>query len=166
VNRPRKAIRIGVPVLVIGLLALAALWRVGSPPEARREGEPAATREPLAPLTRLAEVASQNSIARQASLEGVRVRELPSERTAWIDAGSAPLTEPATERIFAVLDPDVKRPPGLRWEAGVRVTLIGLVRPSPDPATAIRQWGIDDATAADLEHRGTYLHVTEIRTGS
>jgi hypothetical protein len=62
-----------------------------------------------------------------------------------------------------VLDPDVKRADGVVWEPGARVTLIGLVRPSPPAAEAIRQWHIDDATADGLQQRGTYLHVTEIR---
>jgi hypothetical protein len=160
-KQPRKAVRIGVPALVIGLLTLAALWRIGAPV---RSGAPTAVKaEPLAPITRLGEVAAQNSIARRASLEGVRVREVTSPRTAWIDTGSAPLAAPATELVFAVLDPDVKRPADLAWEPGARVTLVGLVRPSPDEATAMRQWQIDAATAHDLHERGTYLHVTEIR---
>jgi hypothetical protein len=93
----------------------------------------------------------------------VRVRELPSPRTAWIDSGSAPLAAPSTEQVFAVLDPDVKRPANLTWQPGARITLIGLVRPSPTVADAIRQWNIDEATAMELQQRGTYLHVTEIR---
>jgi hypothetical protein len=164
-KRPRKAVRVGLPILVIGLLALAALWRVGAPADAQRtgtttDGRPAA----LEPLTKITEVAAGTSVLRKASLENVRVRELPSPRTAWIDSGSAPLAAPSTERVFAVLDPDVKRPADLVWEPGVRVTLIGLVRPSPPAADAIRQWNIDSITAADLQERGTYLHVTEIRT--
>ena len=35
--------------------------------------------------------------------------------------------------------------------------------PLPPPAEAIRQWNIDETTAAELQQRGTYLHVTEIR---
>jgi hypothetical protein len=164
-KRPRKAVRVGLPILVIGLLALAALWRVGAPIDARRPvGEPATGPAPLEPLTRITDVLTATSALRRASLENVRVLELPSERTAWIDSGSAPLAAPTTERVFVVLDPDVKRPPDLPWQPGARVTLIGLVRPSPTGADAIRQWNIDEATAADLEKRGTYLHVTEIRT--
>ena len=159
-KRPRKAVRIGLPVLVIGLLALAALWRVGSPGgSVATNGSQTTT--PLGPLTRIAEVAAQNSVGRRASLENVRVRSLPSERTAWIDSGAN--VGPGTELVFAVLDPDVKRATDLRWQPGARVTLIGIVRPSPAPEQAIRQWQIDDATAAALQTRGTYLHVTEIR---
>ena len=51
----------------------------------------------------------------------------------------------------------------MQWEVGARVMLIGLVRPSPTPADAVRQWQVDEAVAADLQQRGTYLHVTEIR---
>jgi hypothetical protein len=65
--------------------------------------------------------------------------------------------------VFAVLDPDVKRPGSLQWESGTRVTLIGLVRPTPPVAEAMRQWSIDETTALELQQRGTYLHVTEIR---
>jgi hypothetical protein len=159
-RRPRKAVRIGVPILVIGLLALAALWRIGAPADATR---PAAASARLEPLTRITDVAAATSVLRRASLENVRVVDLPSPRTAWIDSGSAPLAAPSTERVFVVLDPDVKRPPDLVWQPGARVTLIGLVRPSPTAADAMRQWQIDDATATALERRGTYLHVTEIR---
>jgi len=158
-RRPRKAVRIGMPVLVIGLLALAALWRIGAPADTSRSGATAQ----LEPLTRIADVAAATSALRRASLENVRVLELPSDRTAWIDSGSAPLAAPSTERVFAVLDPDVKRAAGVAWEPGTRVTLIGLVRPSPPPAEAIGQWHIDEATADGLQRRGTYLHVTEIR---
>jgi hypothetical protein len=163
-KRPRKAIRVGLPILVIGVLALAALWRIGAPADARRTGTDAEGRpSPLEPLTTITDVAAATGALRKASLENVRVRDLPSVRTAWIDSGSAPLAAPSTERVFAVLDPDVKRPVDLSWQAGVRVTLIGLVRPSPAPADAIRQWQIDESTAADLQQRGTYLYVTEIR---
>jgi hypothetical protein len=159
-KRPRKAIRIGGPVLVIGVLALVALWRVGAPVGTQKASAPAAG---LDPITRITDVTAATSVLRRASLENVRVLELPSPRTAWIDSGSAPLAAPSTERVFAVLDPDVKRSADVTWEPGARVTLIGLVRPSPAAADAVRQWQIDAATAADLEQRGTYLHVTEIR---
>ena len=162
-KRPRKAIRIGGPILVIGVLALLALWRVGAPADGSRTEGPG---ERLEPLTRIADLTAATSVLRRASLENVRVQQLPSDRTAWIDSGSTPLVPPSTERIFAVLDPDVKRPVDLTWQAGARVTLIGLVRPSPPPADAIRQWLIDDATAAEMQQRGTYLHVTEIRSVS
>jgi hypothetical protein len=163
-KRPRKAVRVGAPILVIGLLALAALWRVGAPADAQRP-RPASSggSAALEPLTRITDIAAATSVLRKASLENVRVRDLPSPRTAWIDSGSAPLAAPSTERVFAVLDPDVKRPPDLTWQPGVRVTLIGLVRPSPPAADAMRQWNIDEATASELQQRGTYLHVTEIQ---
>ena len=103
---------------------------------------------------------------RRASLENVRVQQIPSERTAWIDSGSSPLVPASAERVFAVLDPDVKRPADLVWQPGARVTLIGLVRPSPPPADALRQWRIDAETAEELQQRGTYLHVTEIRSAN
>lgn len=157
-KRPRKAVRVGLPILVIGLLAFAALWRIGAPADASRSQGGR-----LEPLTRLTDIEAATSVLRRASLEQVRVIGLPSARTAWIDSGSAPLAAPSTERVFAVLDPDVKRAADVRWEIGARVTLIGLVRPSPSAAEAMRQWQIDEATAADLEKRGTYLHVTEIR---
>lgn len=165
-KRPRKAVRIGLPILVIGLLALAALWRVGAPADDARQDAAGGRREgPLEPLTRITDVSAATSVLRKASLENVRVIGLPSERTAWIDAGSAPLASPSAERVFAVLDPDVQRAADVPWQADARVTLIGLVRPSPPAAEAIRQWKIDDQTAAELEQRGTYLHVTEIRPG-
>ena len=165
-KRPRKAIRVGIPILVIGLLSLAAMWRVGAPApvDAVRDGAAAPVSSTLEPLTRITDVVASTSALRRASLESVRVQALPSPRTAWIDAGSAPLAAPSTERVFAVLDPDVKRSAGLEWQTGIRVTLIGLVRPAPPADEAIRQWNIDAGTAAELQERGTYLHVTEIQS--
>jgi hypothetical protein len=164
-KRPRKAVRVGVPILVIGVLALAALWRVGAPPPATTGATAASQpprRGPLEPLTRIGDIAVETVLPRQALLEDVRLAAVPSERTAWIESGDAK-TASASERAFVVLDPDVKRPPDLRWEAGAHVTLIGLVRPAPPPDSAIGQWNIDAATAAQLQQRGTYLHVTEMR---
>ena len=46
--------------------------------------------------------------------------------------------------------------------SGARVTLVGLVRPAPDPMRAMQQWGLDDAAAAEVARAGTYLHVTQI----
>jgi hypothetical protein len=140
-------------------LALVALWRVGPPPtEPATAGTSGAAipQAVAAPLTSLAEVVAANAVGRQASLESVEVREIVGPRTFWIGTG-------AGERAFVVLDPDVKRTGGEEIATGRRLTLIGLVRPAPDIATAIGQWQIDEATAKSLVERGTYLHVTEIR---
>jgi hypothetical protein len=156
--RKRNAVRLGVPALIVTVLTIAALWRVGAPapsPEA-----PGATgdrrRGPLAPLTTIADVLVRNSVGRQASLEGVEVRQVTSARTFWFGPAEG---QPA----FAVLDPDVRRTGGASVTAGATVTLIGLVRPSPPAEQAMRQWQLDEPTARAVEARGTYLHVTEVR---
>ena len=158
----RHAVRLGIPALIVAGLALVALWRVGPPaiaPATAGASGTTGTAVPKAvasPLTTLAEVVAANAIGRQASLESVEVRQITSARTFWI--GTA-----AGERAFVVLDPDVKRTDGAAIAAGQRVTLIGLVRPAPDAATAMSHWKIDEGTAKSLTERGTYLHVTEIR---
>ena len=151
-RRPR-AVRLGVPAFIVAILALVALWRVGVPPP----GPSPSRREALGPLTQLAEVLADNSIGRQASLENVIVREVPSARTLWIGSGG--------DRVFVVLDPDLKNVSGTALQPGASVTLLGLVRAAPPDDTARRQWAIDAATAAALRERGTYLHVTEVRAG-
>ena len=158
----RVAVRLGIPALIVALLALVALWRIGPPPASREAavatmgtsapGKPAA----VLPLTTLAEVLTTNALGRQASLEDVEVRQVVSDRTFWIGSG-------AEETAFAVLDPDVKRIDAPRIAPAMRVTLIGMVRPSPDPAEAVAQWKIDTGTAKLLQERGTYLPVTEVR---
>jgi hypothetical protein len=148
-----------VPGLIVAALMLVALWRVGAPSPPAGGEEQAATRPaPLAPLSDLAEVLAANSIGRRASLENVEISEIPSPRTLWIGSGD--------DRVFVVLDPDVKRSHEARLAAGARVTLIGLVRPAPKADVAIRQWSLDPATAQTVEERGTYLHVTEVRPAS
>ncbi len=107
------------------------------------------------PLTQIADVLAANAAGRQASLENVSVQAVTGPRTFWIGEGD--------ESAFVVLDPDVKRSPDARIAPGARVTLLGLVRPAPDPEAAMRQWSIDAATAESLQKRGTYLHATEIR---
>jgi hypothetical protein len=151
-------VRLGIPGLIVAALTLVALWRVGSSPPAAREARARARPAPLGPLTGLAEVLADNSIGRQASLENVRISEAPSARTLWLGTGS--------DRVFAVLDPDVKKSHEARVVAGARVTLIGLVRPSPKADVALRQWSLDAPTAQAVEDGGTYLHVTEVRPAS
>ena len=156
-KRPR-AVRLGVPALFVAILTFVALWRVSAPPPASSTESPSPPPTVLAPLTQLAEVLADNSIGRQASLENVIIRETPSPRTLWIGADG--------DRVFVVLDPDVKNLSGVPLRPGAGVTLLGLVRAAPAEETAIRQWAIDASTAAALRERGTYLHVTEIRPGS
>ena len=151
-RRPR-AVRLGVPAFIVAVLALVALWRVGVPPP----GPSSAPREVLGPLTQLAEVLADNAIGRQASLEDVIIGEVPSTRTLWIGSSG--------NRVFVVLDPDVKNVSGTALQPGASVTVLGLVRTAPTEDTAMRQWAIDAATAAALRERGTYLHVTEVRAG-
>jgi len=158
VQRRRRAVRLGVPGLIVAVLTFVALWRVGVPSRPAGDNAPAARPKPLEPLTGLAEVLADNSIGRRASLENVSIRELPSARTLWIGSGD--------DRVFVVLDPDVKKSHEARLVAGARVTLIGLVRPSPKADVAIRQWSLDPATAQTVEEGGTYLHVTEVRPAS
>jgi hypothetical protein len=155
--RRRNVVRLGVPALIVAGLAVVALWRVGAPagdPRAVGTTGRAAT-TPSRPLTAIVEVLSANAVGRQASLERVAIREVTSPRTFWIGSGD--------ESSFVVLDPDVKRSPDTRVTRGARVTLIGLVRPAPDPAQAVRQWNIDSATAEFVKQHGTYVHATEIR---
>jgi hypothetical protein len=154
-RRPR-AVRLGIPALIVATLTLVALWRVGTPRTATDGPAPAdARRAPLEPLTQLAEVLADNSIGRRASLDNVRIREIPSARTLWVGGDD--------DRVFVVLDPDVKKSHEALVVAGARVTLIGLVRPSPKADVAARQWSLDTATAQTVEEGGTYLHVTEVR---
>ncbi len=147
-RRPR-AVRLGVPALFVAILAFVALWRVGAPPPVSDGGSPPSPAEVLQPLTQIAEVLADNAIGRQASLEHVIIREIPSPRTLWIGADG--------DRVFVVLDPDVKNLSGAPLRPGAGVTLLGLVRAAPTEDTAMRQWAIDAATAAALKDRGTYL---------
>jgi hypothetical protein len=129
---------------------------VGAPAnDPRAVGTTGRAAAPSGPLTAIVEVLSANAVGRQASLERVAIREVTSPRTFWIGTGE--------ESSFVVLDPDVKRSPDTRITRGARVTLIGLVRPAPAPAVAVRQWSIDAATADFVKQRGTYVHATEIR---
>jgi hypothetical protein len=132
------------------------LWRVGVPVSPTADGTTTASKpEPLAPLTQLGEVLAENSVGRRASLERVIIGEVVSPRAVWLGADD--------DRIFAVLDPDVKNAEGTAVQPGARVTLIGLVRAVPPEDVAIREWSLDPATAKMLREHGTYLYVTEIR---
>jgi hypothetical protein len=150
-KRPR-AVRLAVPAVFVAVLTFVALWRV-SAPVVPASGN-SAGREPLAALTQIAEVLADNSVGRRASLEQVVIRDVASPRALWIGGDQ--------ERVFVVLDPDVKNASHVPLRAGERVTLIGLVRAAPPEDEAIRQWALDPATAKTVRERGTYLHVTEI----
>jgi hypothetical protein len=155
----RAAVRLGVPALIVAGLAVAALWRIGRPPQ-QHTTDVAGTTGPAAAITEpvksFAELMSNNAIGREASLEHVMVRERVGDRFYWIGSGD--------ERpVFVVLDPDVKRTTETTLRPGARVTLIGIVRPAPAAPQAEQQWHIPPATAALVADSGTYLHVTEIR---
>lgn len=154
-RRGRRAVRLGIPALIVGVLTFAALWRVGSTGPSRSDPATGQKPAPLPAITELNEVMATSAIGRRASLENVAIREVPSARTLWIGTGS--------DRVFVVLDPDVKRSHEARLVEGARVTLIGLVRPSPAADVAIRQWSLDPATAQTVQQAGTYVHVTEVR---
>jgi hypothetical protein len=154
----RKAVRLGVPALVVAVLAVAALWRVGRAPE-EHESDAVATTGPVAkisePVKTVAELLSSNAVGREASLEDVTIRERVGERFYWIGTGDQ-------RPVFVVLDPDVKRTTATTLRPGARVTLVGLVRPAPTQAEAEQRWHIPAAAAALVADSGTYLHVTEI----
>jgi hypothetical protein len=122
-----------VPALIVTVLALAALWRVGTPPE----GEPGA-----------AGTIGLNP-DRRALLERVQVRQLTSEHTFW--AGSLD-----DEPVFIASD----RP--VRLEPGSAVTIEGRVEAAPEVEAARRRWGIDEATARAVRERGVYVRATRI----
>lgn len=159
-RKRQRAIRIGLPVLLIAGLTLVALWRVSAPPAPPPAGAPP-SRKPtsLPPLTDLQAVHAPSSVGRLASVENVLIQDVPSLRTLWVG-------EDARSLVLAVLDPDVKQSVEARLVTGARVTLIGLVRPAPRPDVAVRQWGIDGATAQLVQQGGTYLYVTEVRASS
>ena len=154
-KRTRRAVRLGVPGLIVGLLAFGALWRLGAPSRPAATQAPAQKPAPLPPVTDAADVGAPESVGRRAVLESVSIASIPSPRTLWIG--------PAGSRVFVVLDPDVKTSHEARVTEGGRVTLIGLVRRPPAPDVAIRQWTIDAETARLLEAAGAYLHVTEVK---
>ena len=156
----RAVVKLGIPALIVAVLAVAALWRVGRPPQQN----PAAVgttgtraeKTLTVPLTTLAELVSNNAVGREASLEHVRIRERAGDRFYWIGSGD--------ERpVFVVLDPDVKRTTETTLRPGARVTLIGIVRPVPKADEAMKQWHLPEATATLVADAGTYLYVTEIR---
>jgi len=151
-RRPR-AVRLAIPGVLVAILTFVALWRV-SAPTVPASGGASSRPEPLGPLTQIAELLTDNAIGRRASLERVVVREVPSPRTLWIGTDD--------DRVFVVLDPDVKNASAVLLRAGVHVMLIGLVRAAPPEDTAIQQWALDPATAKVVREHGTYLHVTEI----
>ena len=155
-RKRRRALRLGIPALVIGALTFVALWRVGTP----RTASTGATAKPvpLPPVATTAEVLLPTSIGRRASLENVRIVSVASARTLWIGSEAV--------RVFVVLDPDVEQSHEARLTEGARVTLSGLVRRAPAPADAVRQWSVDADTAETVRDGGIYLHVTEVRPGA
>ena len=135
-RRRRRASVLGVPAIIVAVMALVALWRVGTPPS----GEPGA-----------AGTIGLNP-DRNATLERVEVRQLTSERTFWAGAADE-------EPVFVVSD----RPIGV--EPGSEVTVAGKVEAAPSVEVARRQWGIDEATARAVSERGVFVRASRITPG-
>ena len=153
-RKRRRAAQIGIPVLVVGLLTFVALWRIGTPAPADSNDLASTGPVGLPPLTTAAEVLIPTSIGRRATLERVRILSRPSARTLWVGSDAV--------RVFVVLDPDVKQSQDAPVTEGAPVTLIGLVRRTPSPDDAMRQWSLDPETAETIRDGGIYLHVTEL----
>lgn len=155
----RPSVHIAVPALIVVVLAVIALWRVGSPSVEPSGGETRDGAEGLTgPLTRITETLADNSVGRQATLERVPVQRRVGDRTFWVGGDGE---NPA----FVVLDAavPVDRIP---LEAGAYVTLVGSVRPAPRADAGMNELQIDRATAEAVEKQGTYLHVTTLRRGN
>lgn len=159
--RRQRAVRLGVPALIVAALAVLALWRTGVPrteiasrPAATsgREGRSAAE-EIVAPIRTVVHTITGNAIGREASIE-VEVLEVTSAATFW--AG-----ERGTTRVFAVLDPAVERTTR-SLQAGTKVSLAGSVEAVPDKST-MRQWRLDAPTMSAVQDAGVYLRVRELR---
>jgi hypothetical protein len=158
-SRRRNVVRLGIPAIIVGILAVAAVWRIGPPPDvpdALATSGSASAYPSEGPLRRVVDVLADNAVGREASLEGIEVRQLTSATTFW--AGS-----PDDKPVFAVVIADAKRAPGVRIVAGREVTLIGVVRPALSEQEMMRRWRLDAATAAAVQEAGTYLEVREIR---
>ena len=156
----RTVVRLGVPAVIVAVLAVAALWRIGLPPQPRETTAVATTGSPAnantTPVKTIAELVSNNAVGREASLEHVRIRDRVGDRFYWIGSGD--------ERpVFVVLDPDIKRTTTATLQPGTEVTLIGIVRPAPTAQEAERQWHLPASTATLIADSATYLHATEIR---
>jgi hypothetical protein len=132
-RRRRRAVVLGVPAVIVAVLAIIALWRVGAP----ADNEPGA-----------AGTMGVNE-KREASLASIEVRQLTSDRTFW--AG-----EIDAEPVFIVSE----RP--ITLEPGSHVAVVGHVEPAPPIDVAQREWRIDEATARAVRQRGTYLRAREI----
>jgi hypothetical protein len=135
-RRRRRAVVLGVPAVIVAVMAIVALWRIGDPPA----GEPGA-----------AGTIGLNP-DRHATLERVQVRQLTSERTFW--AGPAD-----DDPVFVVSEQPV------RFEPGTEVTIAGRVESAPAVEVARRKWGVDEATARAVRARGVYLRASRITTG-
>src|SRR5258705_11679534 len=89
----RAVVRLGVPALIVAVLAIIALWRVGPPPQQKADGAVATAGTSPAkaitePVKTVAELISNNAVGREASLEHVTIRERVGDRFYWIGTGS------------------------------------------------------------------------------
>lgn len=133
-GRSRVIVRLGIPLLIVTVLTLAALWRVAR--------TPVATDEPATVA-----MASGQTI----TLAGVEVRQLTSRRTFWLGS-------PDEVPTFVALD----REAPAELEPGRRVTVRGVIEPAPSVDEARERWGINAATARMVRERGLYLRAESL----
>ena len=132
-RRRRPAVVLGVPAVIVAVLAIIALMRIGGP----------ADREPGATGT------IGLNASREASLERIEIRQLTSDRTFW--AGE--IEDPP---VFVV------SPTRITLEPGAYVAIVGRVEPAPAIDVAEREWRVDQATARAVKDIGTYVRATSI----
>ena len=134
--RRRHAVRLGIPALIVAVLALVALWRIAPP------------REPLRPV-------ATSGDSTRAAIERIPIRQVTSATTFW--AGR--IDEPP---VFVVVAADATRGSKVTLRAGVDVSLVGVVHPVPAEADMIGRWGIDAPTAKSVRQVGTYIEATQV----
>src|SRR5947207_4363744 len=87
----RAVVRLGIPALIVAVLAIVALWRVGPPPQKADAAIATTGTSPAKAITEpvktIAEAISTNAVGREASLEDVRIRERVGDRFYWIGSG-------------------------------------------------------------------------------
>jgi hypothetical protein len=154
VTRRPRAVRLGIPGAIVGVLAIVALWRLGGTPPSGNRGQAAAPVS--APITAVVDLVAHNTIGRQASLDRVQVGEMVSARAFWIGTSDE-------KAVFAALDRAAAVPAGLVIAQGTHIAITGVVQPASDAAAVASRLGIDAATAAAVARQGTYLLVTAVR---
>ncbi len=140
--------------------ATTAAQEGGAEAPATTDQQAAAAGEPITDvLVIVTEPDRQVLVGRQVQFAGVNVQSVVGDRTFWVGPSQ-------DQQLFVVLDEELDASGAegrVDVNTGQTIAITGTIRRLPSVEEAQRQWGLSEATAAELENEEIFLSAERVQ---